>query len=93
VCTRDVPDHPARTRCSEAPSSRGPRSSVDLEVTDFAEHALSSGTNAQAAAYIEVRAEHATTWGVGPDSNITTASLNAIVSALNRLRTPASPER
>jgi 2-isopropylmalate synthase len=66
---------------------------VDLEVTDFAEHALSSGTNARAAAYVEVRAEHATTWGVGLDSNITTASLNAIVSALNRLRTPASRER
>jgi len=66
---------------------------VDLEVTDFAEHALSSGTNAQAAAYIEVRAEHETTWGVGLHANITTASLNAIVSALNRLRTPASQER
>jgi 2-isopropylmalate synthase len=59
---------------------------VDLDVTDFAEHALSSGTNAQAAAYIEVGAEHRTTWGVGLDSNITTASLKAIVSALNRLR-------
>ena len=67
---------------------------VDLEVTDFAEHALSSGTNAQAAAYVEIRAEHGTTWGVGLDSNITTASLNAIVSALNRLRrTPAFRER
>jgi 2-isopropylmalate synthase len=66
---------------------------VDLEVTDFAEHALSSGTNAQAAAYIEVRAEHETTWGVGLHANITTASLNAIVSALNRLRAPASRER
>jgi 2-isopropylmalate synthase len=59
---------------------------VDLEVTDFAEHALSSGSDAQAAAYIEVRAEHEATWGVGLDSNITTASLKAIVSALNRLR-------
>jgi 2-isopropylmalate synthase len=66
---------------------------IDLEVTDFAEHALSSGTNAQAAAYIEVRAEHGTTWGVGLDSNITTASLKAIVSALNRLRrTPTFQE-
>jgi 2-isopropylmalate synthase len=62
---------------------------IALEVTDFAEHAVSSGTNAQAAAYIEVRAEHMTTWGVGLDSNITTASLNAIISALNRLRTPS----
>jgi 2-isopropylmalate synthase len=67
---------------------------VDLEVTDFAEHALSSGTNARAAAYVEVGAEHGTTWGVGLDSNITTASLKAIVSAVNRLRrTPAFPER
>jgi 2-isopropylmalate synthase len=59
---------------------------VDLEVTDFAEHALSSGTDARAAAYVEVGAEHGTIWGVGLDSNITTASLKAIVSALNRLR-------
>src|SRR5258708_6220715 len=67
---------------------------VDLEVTDFAEHALSSGTNAQAAAYVEIRSEHGTTWGVGLDSNITTASLEAIVSVLNRLRhTPALRER
>jgi 2-isopropylmalate synthase len=67
---------------------------VDVEVTDFAEHALSSGTNAEAAAYVEIRAEHGTTWGVGLDSNITTASLKAIVSALNRLRrTPAFRER
>jgi 2-isopropylmalate synthase len=67
---------------------------IDLEVTDFAEHALSSGTNAEAAAYVEVSSEHGTTWGVGLDSNITTASLKAIVSALNRLsRTPAFPEQ
>jgi 2-isopropylmalate synthase len=64
---------------------------IDLDVTDFAEHALSSGTDARAAAYIEVSAEHGTTWGIGLDSNITTASLKAIISALNRLRrTPAS---
>jgi 2-isopropylmalate synthase len=67
---------------------------IDLEVTDFAEHALSSGTNARAAAYVEVGAEHGTTWGVGLDSNITTASLKAIVSALNRSRrTQAFRER
>jgi 2-isopropylmalate synthase len=67
---------------------------VDLQVTDFVEHALTSGTDAQAAAYIEVGAEHGTTWGVGLDSNITTASLKAIVSALNRSRhTQAFRER
>jgi 2-isopropylmalate synthase len=58
----------------------------DIEVIDFAEHALSSGTNARAVAYIEIGGEHGATWGVGVDSNITTASLKAIVSALNRVR-------
>jgi 2-isopropylmalate synthase len=59
---------------------------VELEVTDFAEHALSAGTDAQAAAYVEVGAERGTICGVGLDSNITAASLKAIVNALNRRR-------
>jgi LeuA allosteric (dimerisation) domain len=66
---------------------------VELEVTDFAEHALSAGADAQAAAYVEVGAGRGTTWGVALDWNITTVSLKAIVSALDRLRRVPRPTR
>jgi 2-isopropylmalate synthase len=59
---------------------------VDLEVVDYAEHAVSAGTDATAVAYVEARGEEGITWGVGLDESINTASLKAIVSALNRLR-------
>ena len=57
---------------------------IDVRVLDYAEHALSSGGDAQAAAYVECEVGDATVWGVGIDENILTASLRAIVSAVNR---------
>lgn len=57
---------------------------VDVAVLDYAEHALSSGGDATAAAYVECAVGDATLWGVGIDPSITTASLKAIVSAVNR---------
>jgi 2-isopropylmalate synthase len=60
---------------------------VDLEVVDYSEHAVSAGTNAQAAAYVETQsAEGDVRWGVGLDESILTASLRAVVSAVNRHR-------
>lgn len=57
------------------------------EVTDYTEHAISAGTDAQAAAYVEMRDETGTVlWGVGLDENILTASLRAVLCAFNRLR-------
>ncbi len=59
---------------------------VDLEVVDYTEHAVSAGTDATAAAYVEVRsADGRTHWGVGLDQSILTASLKAVVSAANCL--------
>ena len=51
---------------------------------DYAEHALSAGGDAKAAAYVEVTVGDQVLWGVGVDANIVTASLRAVVSAVNR---------
>jgi 2-isopropylmalate synthase len=63
-------------------------SDVDLtvRVLDYAEHALTAGENAQAAAYVECSVDGESFWGVGMDANILTASLRAVVSAVNRRR-------
>ncbi|QTX04860.1 2-isopropylmalate synthase [Agromyces archimandritae] len=62
---------------------------VDVRVLDYAEHALSAGGDAVAAAYVECQVEGRTLWGVGVDADIATASLKAIVSAVNRARRTA----
>jgi 2-isopropylmalate synthase len=59
---------------------------LDLEVTDYAEHAVSAGTDATAVAYVEARAGDAIRWGVGMHGNILIASLRAVVAAADRLR-------
>jgi len=57
---------------------------VDVKVLDYFEHALSAGGDASAAAYLECSISGETFWGVGIDPNTTTASLKAVVSAINR---------
>jgi 2-isopropylmalate synthase len=57
---------------------------VDVRVLDYAEHAMSSGGDAKAASYVECAVGGRVLWGVGVDSSITTASLKAIISAVNR---------
>lgn len=68
---------------------RGLQESLDLDVKilDYEEHALQSGSNSQAAAYIHLLDSNTgrVTYGVGVSSNITRASVRAIFSALNRL--------
>ncbi|MFB8008123.1 2-isopropylmalate synthase [Nocardia sp. NPDC056000] len=56
----------------------------DVRVLDYSEHAMSSGDDAQAAAYVECAIGDKVTWGVGIATSITTASLRAVVSAVNR---------
>ncbi len=56
----------------------------DVRVLDYAEHALSSGGDAIAAAYVECAVGDQILWGVGLDPNIVTASLKAVTSAVNR---------
>jgi 2-isopropylmalate synthase len=57
---------------------------VDVRVLDYAEHAMSAGGDATAAAYVECAVGGQVLWGVGIDPNIVTASLKAVVSAVNR---------
>ena len=64
---------------------------VRVQVLDYAEHALSAGGDATAAAYVECAVGDQTLWGVGIDPSITTASLKAIVSAVNRAERASAP--
>jgi 2-isopropylmalate synthase len=62
---------------------------VDLEVRDYREHALTSGSGASAVAYVEAESPDGRTWwGVGMASSILDASLHAVVSAANRVSPP-----
>ncbi|MDO5723861.1 MAG: 2-isopropylmalate synthase [Flaviflexus sp.] len=56
----------------------------DIHVLDYAEHALSEGADASAAAYVEAEIDGQVLWGAGIDPSVLRASVKAIVSALNR---------
>jgi len=64
---------------------------VDVRVLDYAEHALSSGGDATAASYVECTLGDRVLWGVGVDPSIVTASLKAVISAVNRSERDAVP--
>ena len=57
---------------------------AEVRVLDYSEHAMSAGDDARAASYVECAIGERVLWGVGIDPNIVTASLKAIISALNR---------
>jgi 2-isopropylmalate synthase len=57
---------------------------VKVRLLDYVEHTLSAGGDAQAAAYVELEVNGKTLWGVGIDGDISTASLKAVISAVNR---------
>jgi 2-isopropylmalate synthase len=60
---------------------------IDLDVTDYSEHAVGAGSAATAVAYVETQSgDGVVNWGVGRHESILTASLRAIVSAVNRRR-------
>ena len=60
---------------------------VDIEIRDYSEHAMGSGTNARAAAYVECALpDGRVIWGVGIDEDVATASVRAILSAANTAR-------
>lgn len=67
---------------------------ISVEIMDYNEHAIGSGSDAKAAAYIELRLPgQRPVFGVGVDGNITTASIRAFFSALNRATVSAESER
>jgi 2-isopropylmalate synthase len=57
---------------------------IEVRVLDYTEHALSAGSDAQAAAYVECEVGGQARWGIGVDTNTVTASLRAVLSAVNR---------
>ena len=57
---------------------------IGVRVLDYAEHALSAGRDAEAAAYLEIQIGEAVYWGVGTSESIVRASLRAVISGLNR---------
>jgi 2-isopropylmalate synthase len=65
---------------------------VDVRVLDYAEHALSAGGDAKAAAYVECAVGDRVLWGVGLHSSIVKASLTAVLSAVNRAERMAPAE-
>ena len=57
---------------------------VSVRVLDYSEHALTSGRDAEAAAYLEIEVGDQVLWGVGISESIVQASLRGVISALNR---------
>lgn len=62
-------------------------SNVHFKLLDYSEHALTSGSSSKAASYVEMQGEgmESAEWGVGVHANITTATIKAMISALNRI--------
>jgi 2-isopropylmalate synthase len=57
---------------------------IAITLYDYVEHAMSAGGDAMAASYVELDVNGKRFWGVGIDADISTASLKAVVSAVNR---------
>jgi len=66
---------------------------VEVKLYDYVEHALSGGGDALAAAYVDLNVNGVRLWGVGIDADISTASLKAVVSAVNRAVRSESGDR
>jgi len=66
---------------------------IEVTLYDYVEHALSASGDAQAAAYVELQVQGRRLWGVGIDADISTASLKAVVSAVNRAVRAEDAER
>jgi 2-isopropylmalate synthase len=66
---------------------------IDVTLYDYVEHALSASGDALAAAYVELNVNGVRLWGVGIDADISTASLKAVVSAVNRAVRASSGDR
>jgi 2-isopropylmalate synthase len=58
---------------------------VEMSVLDYSEHSLQRGSNASAVSYVEMEHPGGKTFGAGINTNIVAASLEAVVSAVNRI--------
>ena len=59
--------------------------SSDFKVSDYHQHSISSGSDASAAAYIEIQNKNSSDWGAGIDQNTTVASYKAILNCVNKI--------
>jgi len=57
---------------------------ISVRIRDYHEHAMAASADATAAAYVEADVDDDAVWGVGLHSSIVTASLRAVVNAVNR---------
>ena len=57
---------------------------LNLKISDYQQNAISSGSDASAAAYIELNVKDKTLWGIGINQNTIVASFQAIINGLNR---------
>ncbi|QJQ95257.1 MULTISPECIES: 2-isopropylmalate synthase [Halomonadaceae] len=64
---------------------------VDAEIIDYHEHSRGQGADAEAIAYVEVRLDGKAVFGVGIDESITSASMKAVISAINRYLSSQAP--
>ena len=70
-----------RRSCTGCPQHLG----VELDVLDYSEHAIGAGADTQAVAYVETQTgDGEVRWGVGVHDSIVAASLQAVLSAVNR---------
>lgn len=69
------------------------RHGLEIRLYDYVEHAMSASGDALAAAYVELQVGERRLWGVGIDADISTASLKAVVSAVNRAVRLAARDR
>ena len=58
---------------------------INIKISDYHQSAISSGSDAQAAAYIELEKDGQPKWGVGTNPNTTRASFEAIIVGLSKI--------
>ncbi|WP_433445381.1 2-isopropylmalate synthase [Nonomuraea sp. CA-141351] len=58
---------------------------IDVDILHYAEHALDPGRGSRAIAYVEARVDGATRWGAAQDTSVLTASVHAVLAAVNRV--------
>ncbi len=58
---------------------------IDYSLESYTQHAIEENTTSQAASYVSVTKDGVTYWGVGIDSDISTSSIKALVSAVNKI--------
>ena len=58
---------------------------IDFEIDTYSQHALQSKSDSLAVTYIGIKTDKGTSWGAGTDGNINTASVHALISAVNRI--------